>query len=299
MRFLEFASLFAVCGLVAASAQQTLPAPQPKTPSESAVAPDAVVLTIGDQKITRAQFEVLLTALAQQGRPATSPAARRQVAEQYGEMEVLAQEARKRKVDQTPLVKQMMMVQADSYLARSFANQLTDDVKLSDTDVQAYYSAHKGEYEEAQASHILIRFKGSAVPLKPNQKDLTEEEALAKAQDIRKQLSGGADFATVAKAESDDTGSAAKGGSLGKFTRGQMVAPFDQAAFSLPVGQLSDPVKTQFGYHIIKVDSRTNKTLEEAKAEIEKQMKPKVVQETVDKIKQQTPVTLNDSYFGK
>jgi len=299
MRFLEFASLFAVCGLVAASAQQTLPAPQPKTPSESAVAPDAVVLTIGDQKITRAQFEVLLTALAQQGRPATSPAARRQVAEQYGEMEVLAQEARKRKVDQTPLVKQMMMVQADSYLARSFANQLTDDVKLSDTDVQAYYSAHKGEYEEAQASHILIRFKGSAVPLKPNQKDLTEEEALAKAQDIRKQLSGGADFATVAKAESDDTGSAAKGGSLGKFTRGQMVAPFDQAAFSLPVGQLSEPVKTQFGYHIIKVDSRTNKTLEEAKAEIEKQMKPKVVQETVDKIKQQTPVTLNDSYFGK
>jgi len=299
MRFLEFASLFAVCGLVAASAQQTLPAPQPKTPSESAVAPDAVVLTIGDQKITRAQFEVLLTALAQQGRPATSPAARRQVAEQYGEMEVLAQEARKRKVDQTPLVKQMMMVQADSYLARSFANQLTDDVKLSDTDVQAYYSAHKGEYEEAQASHILIRFKGSAVPLKPNQKDLTEEEALAKAQDIRKQLSGGADFATLAKAESDDTGSAAKGGSLGKFTRGQMVAPFDQAAFSLPVGQLSEPVKTQFGYHIIKVDSRTNKTLEEAKAEIEKQMKPKVVQETVDKIKQQTPVTLNDSYFGK
>jgi len=301
MRLFQFASLFAICGLTVASAQQAPPAAAPPKPALEAasLAPDAVVLTIGDQKVTRAQFESLLAALAQNGRPATTPAAKRQVAEQFGEMEALAQEARKRKMDQDPAVKEMMMVQSDNYLARSLAERLTDEVKLSETDVAAYYNAHKDEFEEAQASHILIRYKGSPVPLKPNQKDLTQEEALTKAQDIRKQLVAGADFATLAKTVSDDPGSAAKGGSLGKFSHGQMVGPFDQAAFSLPVGQISEPVKTQFGYHIIKVDSRTSKTLDEAKPEIEKRIKPKMAQEAAEKIKLQNPVTLNDSYFGK
>lgn len=283
-----------------ASAQQTLPAPKaaPEPPPAN-VAPDTVVLTVGDLKLTRAQFDGILAALAEGGRPASTAAARRQVAEQFGEMEALAQEARKRKIDEDPKVKEMMTVQSDSYLARSLAQKLTDDVKLSDTDVQAYYNAHKDEFEEAQASHILIRFKGSPVPLKPNQKDLTDEEALAKAQDIHKQLAGGADFAALAKDNSDDPGSAAKGGSLGKFKHGQMVAPFDKVAFSLPVGQISEPVKTQFGYHLIKVESRTAKTLEEAKADIEKQMKPKMAQEAAENIRKQRPVTLNDAYFGK
>jgi parvulin-like peptidyl-prolyl isomerase len=109
----------------------------------------------------------------------------------------------------------------------------------------------------------------------------------------------GADFATLAKAESDDTGSGSKGGDLGTFKHGQMVKPFDEAAFTLPVGQVSEPVKTDFGYHIIKISSRTSKTFEEAKPDIEKQLKPKMAREAVDKIKAQTPVTLNDEYFGK
>ena len=288
--------------LAVASAQQQPPKPAAAAPAaapESILPPDTVVLTIGDQKLTRDQFEQLLAALAQNGRPAATPAARRQVAEQYGELETLAQEARKRKMDQNPATKQMMAIQSDNFLASALARQVSEDVKLSDTDIQAYYNMHKAEYEEAQASHILIRFKGSQVPLKPNQKDLTDEEALAKAQDIRKKLAGGADFAALAKAESDDAGSGANGGSLGKFSHGQMVPPFDQAAFSLPVGQLSEPVKTQFGYHIIKVESRSSKTFEQAKPYIEKQIKPKLTQEALDKIKHQTPVTLNDSYFGK
>ncbi len=66
----------------------------------------------------------------------------------------------------------------------------------------------------------------------------------------------GADFATLAKAESDDAASAVKGGDLGTFKHGQMVAPFDQAAFSVPVGEVSEPVRLRFGYHIIKITSR-------------------------------------------
>ena len=236
-KFSEFARVFALCGLAAAAvvavhAQQppvpANPAPPktaPGTPApptaapESNVPPDAVVLTIGAQKLTRAQFELLLAAVAQNGHPATTPAEKRKVAEQYGELESMAQEARKRKLDQSPETKQMMSIQTDSFLANMLAKKVSEEAKFTDLDLRAYYDAHKDEFEEAKGSHILIRFKGSKVPLKPNEKDLTEPEALAKAQDIRDKIVAGGDFATLAKAESDDTGSAIKGGDLALFAR--------------------------------------------------------------------------------
>jgi parvulin-like peptidyl-prolyl isomerase len=263
------------------------------------LAPDAVVVTIGERKVTRAQFELLLASLAQNGRPAMSPAEKRKVAEQYGELESMALEARKRMLDQSPETKEMLAVQTDNVLANQLAKKITEEAKFTDLDLRAYYDAHKDEFEEAKGSHILIRFKGSKVPLKPSQTDLTEPEALAKAQDIRAKIVAGADFATLAKAESDDTGSAVKGGDLGSFKHKQMVPPFDQAAFSLPIGEVSEPVRSDFGYHLIKISARTTKTFEEAKPEIEKQMKPKIVKAEMDKIKAQTPVTLNDEYFVK
>ncbi len=306
MKLSEFALVLALSGLTAAAfAQQPPPTAPPKPPAaasapapESNLAPDAVVLTIGDQSITRAQFEVLLLALAHNGRPVASPAQKRQVAEQYAELETMAQEARKRKLDESPEVKQMLMIQGDSYLANTLAKKISDDTHFTDLDLRAYYDSNKHEFEEAEGSHILIRFKGSAVPLKPNEKDLTPEEALAKAQDIRKKLLAGADFATLAKAESDDAGSGAKGGDLGKFKHGQMVPLFDQAAFSLPIGEVSEPVKTQFGYHIIKITARTSKTFDEVKPQIEKDLKPKMAKEALEQVKAHTAVTYNNSYFG-
>jgi peptidyl-prolyl cis-trans isomerase C len=312
MKLSAFARVLAFFGFAAAAiAQQSPPATPPKaagpaapalaqvTAPESNVAPDAVVLTIGNQTLTRAQFEVLLAALAQNGRPAATPAAKRQVAEQFGELETLAQEARKRKLDESAEVKQMMAIQGDSFLANMLAKRITEDTHFTELDLRSYYDTHKSEFEEAQGSHILIRYKGSSVPLKPNEKDLTDEEALAKVQDLRKKILAGADFATLAKAESDDAGSAAKGGDLGTFKHGQMVGPFDQAAFSIPVGEVSEPVKTPFGYHIIKITSRTSKPFDTAKAQIEKDLKPKMAKEALDQLKVHTPVALNDAYFGK
>ena len=313
MKFLEITRIFAFSGLAAVAVAQQSPAPAPKfspaTPtappaaseaaSEANVPPDTVVLSIGERKITRAQFDELLAALAQNGHSATTPAAKRQVAEQYGELETLAQEARKRKLDENPEIKTMLSIQNDSVLANMLAKSLAEEAKFTDLDLRAYYNAHQDQFEEAQGSHILIRFKGSSVPLKPNEKDLTDAEALAKAQELRTKILAGADFATIAKAESDDVGSATKGGELGTFKHGQMVPPFDKAAFSVPVGQVSEPVKTQFGYHLIKISSRTAKTFEQAKPEIEKELKPQMTRAAVDKIKAATPVMLNDQFFGK
>jgi len=293
--------------VTAVSFAQQPPAPHPpatqtgqaKPAASPAVAsPDTVVLTVGNEKITRAQFEELLAALAETGR-AVPPEQKRQMAQQLGELKVVAMEARKRKLDQAGPIRQLITVQSDSVLAQALSNQITSELKPDDAAYHAYYDEHKAQYETVTASHILIRFKGSQVAVRPGEKDLTEEEALAKAQDIRKKLQAGGDFAALAKTESDDTSNSEKGGSLGNFGHGRMVAPFDQAAFSLPVGQISEPVKSQFGYHIIKVEAHVSKTFDEAKPDIEKRIKPQMTRDAIDKIKKQVPVTLDESYFGK
>jgi peptidyl-prolyl cis-trans isomerase C len=303
MRF----SLTVVCAVAltaVAFAQQPAPsAPQATRPAPSlaaaGTAPDAVVVTVGSEKITRAQFEDLLSALAENGHGVPNGAARRQVAEQLGQLLAVAQEARKRKLDQSPAVKQMMFIQSEQVLANEVQKQVARDINPDEAALHAYYDAHKGEYEQVKASHILIRYKGSPVPVRPNEKDLTEEEALAKANDIEKKLAAGGDFAVIAKAESDDTGTGANGGQLPPFGRGQMVAEFEQAVFAQPVGKISEPVKTKFGYHIIKVEDHTSKTFDQSRAEIEKKLKPEMTREAMDRIEKQTPVVLDDSYFGK
>src|SRR5580704_8797224 len=165
MKLSALARILAVSGFAAAAiAQQPSPATPPKTSTppppalaavtapDANIGPDAVVLTIGEQKMTRAQFEVLLAALAQNGRPASSPAQKRQVAEQFSELETMAQEARKRKLDESAEVKQMMTIQADSYLANALAKKVTDDTHFTELDLRSYYNDHKGEFEEAKGS---------------------------------------------------------------------------------------------------------------------------------------------------
>ncbi len=108
----------------------------------------------------------------------------------------------------------------------------------------------------------------------------------------------GEDFATIAKAESDDTGSGKNGGDLGTFTHGHMVKAFEDAAFSLPIGQVSEPVKTQFGYHLILVQKRDAKTFDEVRPEIEKKLRPEKAKQAIEALRKQASVTIDESFFG-
>jgi peptidyl-prolyl cis-trans isomerase D len=131
--------------------------------------------------------------------------------------------------------------------------------------LQAYYEANKSRYAEEEkrhASHILVKVT-DAVP---------EAAALAKAQALRAQLLAGKDFAALARQNSEDPGSAANGGDLGWAGRSAYVKPFADALYALKVGEISEPVRTQFGYHLIRLDEvrpGQARTLESARAEIE------------------------------
>jgi peptidyl-prolyl cis-trans isomerase D len=134
-------------------------------------------------------------------------------------------------------------------------------------DIERAYNSNIEQYstpEQIRASHILLKTEG---------KD--DAAVKAQAEDILKQLKAGADFATLAKKYSEDETSAKNGGDLDFFGRGRMVPEFDQVAFTLAPGQLSDPVKTSFGYHIIKVVDKkpgTTRPLSEVQAAISAQL---------------------------
>ena len=134
---------------------------------------------------------------------------------------------------------------------------------ITDADLQKQYNVSQDQFrtpERVQVRHILIK------------SDASNDAAMkAKAEGILKQLQGGADFATLAKADSQDPGSAAQGGELGFIVKGQTVPEFEKAAFSLPVGQLSGLVKTSYGYHILQVEKHEPahlETFDEAKPQL-------------------------------
>ena len=275
----------------------TMSTENPATKVMPTVAPDKVVLTVGDVTLTSAQFDAIIDVLPEQYKPVARGAGRKQFADNLVKVLVLSQEGKRRKLDQTPAFKTQVMFQSANTLAANTFADIGKDLKISDADLHKYYDEHKNDYEQVRARHILIRFTGSPLPLKPGQKDLTEAEALAKAQEIVKRVKGGEDFALVAMKESDDTGSAANGGDLNFFHRGQMVPSFEQAAFSLPVGSISDPVKSQFGYHIIKVEAKEAKSFDDVKGDIEKRLKPEESQKYLEDLQKKSAVLYDPVFF--
>lgn len=140
-------------------------------------------------------------------------------------------------------------------------------VNVTPADVERAYNDNIAQFtspEQVRASHILLKTEG---------KD--DAAVKAKADDVLKQAKGGADFAALARQFSEDDSNAKNGGDLDYFGRGRMVPEFDAAAFGMEVGQISDPVKTQFGYHIIKLTDKkagTTRPIDEVRAQLTDQL---------------------------
>ena len=128
-------------------------------------------------------------------------------------------------------------------------------VRVSDDEVRAYYDTHKKLFDRPGTAKV-------SVIIVPRTVTATDSAAVrAHALALRARILGGEKFADIARAESADSVSAANGGSLGKGPKGRFVAPFETAAYALKTGEISQPVLTQFGYHLIKVDARKGDTM--------------------------------------
>ena len=129
-----------------------------------------------------------------------------------------------------------------------------DEVEVSDDEVRAYYDEHADDYEQPAQAYL------SYVTISREPNDADSAAALERARSIREEILAGTDFEAVAARESADSANRDMGGDLGEVERGAFVPPFEEAALALRPGQLSQPVLTRFGYHIIRLESREGDT---------------------------------------
>lgn len=203
---------------------------------------DTVVATVNGQPITESDLRFAENELGGEIANLPPDVKRRALAEYLIDNELFAKAAEEAKISATPEYEQQMR-----YLKRRVLRELYFDKtlkgKIGEDEAKKIYTekiAQLKPEEEIEARHILVD---------------TEE----KAKELHAKIVAGADFAQLAKENSTDTGSKDQGGVLGYFGHGQMVPEFEAAAFKLEKGQVSEPVHTNFGWHIIKVDDRRKK----------------------------------------
>jgi peptidyl-prolyl cis-trans isomerase C len=297
----------------ASGAQAAAPAPQPPKPVPAQL-PD-VLARVNGESVTKADFERAVGALeGRAGGPV--PAAQRDqiyrnVLDQIVSYKLLVQETHTRKVDASDaeVDARVQQIQGQFPSEAAFKEMLTarhttldqlksdarQDIavqKMIDAEIAPksavkpeqltdFYTKNPDQFkqpERVRASHILIGVPRGADAA-------TKAQARAKADQVLKDVKAGKDFAALAKEHSQDPGSAAKGGDLGFFQQGQMVGPFNDAAFSLAPGAISDLVETEFGFHIIKVaEKQTSRTvpLDEVRPQLEQYLLERNRQEQTD-----------------
>lgn len=236
-------------------------------PVEAAVDPAAVVATVGDTAITEADLVFAAEDLGQE--LANIPEADRRafLVTVLIDMKVMAQAGRAAGLDQTDIFKQRQTYLEDRALRRAYFSDMIANT-VTEESVRAAYDAFLATFvaeDEVRARHILVA---------------TKEEAEA----VKAELEGGKPFEILAMEKSLDPGGAQNGGDLGYFKKGMMVAPFEEAAFALTEpGQLSDPIQTQFGWHIIKLEER-RAAVPPTFEEMAQQLQQQVLFETFDKV---------------
>jgi len=266
-------------------------APQQSASSGSAAAPagDAKVIATYDHKrFTTADFAREVERLPPRSRMQLSSAdRRRQFVENYVLNDLLADEGAARGYDKDPEITRQVDDLRRRLVVQHVMKDFQEPPEVTDAEVKAYYDQNRRLFSGAQirASHILVKDEDLA-------KRLREELR----QDPSK-------FEELAKTNSVDTATAARGGDLGFFGQGRMVAPFEQAAFGLDkVGDISDVVKTPFGYHIIKLTDRkegSDRPFDEVKERIRvnllNQRRQEQTQKRIEDLKQRADVKIDDT----
>jgi peptidyl-prolyl cis-trans isomerase C len=203
--------------------------------------------------------------------------------------ELIYLDAKRKKIDKDKEYLDMIeRFKRDALLEILLKREVEDKAKVEEAELRAYYDSNPEEFrlnEEVRASHILVK---------------TEAEA----KDVQKRLKGGADFGKLATEVSQDPGSAKRGGDLGYFGRGTMIPEFEKAAFRLKQGELSELVKTNFGYHIIKLTGRKPgqiveyaKVSEILRQRLTREKQKKVFEEWVAGLRKDAKININEEAF--
>ena len=245
---------------------------------------EKILATVAGNPITEAEVDAFLEGLGKRGAAYNNPEGRKMVLQQLIGNKLLLLDAKRNLLEADPEFRAELARVKDTLLVNFAAEKATKDVKLAKGEVETYYNENSEQFtkgETVNASHILVE---------------SEEQAY----EILASINGGTITFEDAAREYSSCPSKENGGSLGDFERGQMVPEFDKAVFEMQVGEITQtPVKTQFGYHLIKLNSKGEKTvtpLEEIKDRLEtvllEQKRAKAYESKINQLKIVYPVDM-------
>lgn len=182
----------------------------------------------------------------------------KKIVEEMVNQELLLLDAKARKLEEEDDFKKVLEETKDNLLKSYAFGKIMQEAKVTEAEEKEYFENHKSDFqkETVNASHILV-------------------DTLEEAKKVLEELKKGTEFGVLARQKSNCP-SKERGGNLGDFQRGAMVKEFDEAVFKMKPGEISEPVKTQFGYHIIKLNSKKNKDEVDFKS-VENQVKTEVL----------------------
>jgi peptidyl-prolyl cis-trans isomerase C len=305
---IPFISLIALGVVAQEPAKAPAPSPAPVVAAVPAPSPapkpeDVLLAKVDGEAITEADFQASFRLLGQQEQMQILmvQGGKEEFVRRMAESKLLSAKARRLELDKTPGYQRALARTKDDLLAREFlakeSENLQKKLAVGETEVKAYYDAHPERFRQPElvsVRHILI-----SVKQEEGGQGATEAEAKARLAKIQAELKKGAKFEALAKKYSDDPGSKDNGGLYEDADPANWVPEFGAAARTQPLGKVGAPVKTMFGYHVVKVEKRKparQVPFEEAKASVEqtaqREKQVAVWNELMDGLRKEIPFEL-------
>jgi peptidyl-prolyl cis-trans isomerase C len=249
------------------------------------------VIHVNGTAVTQEEFEAFLLQAPEQARPFyASPAGRKALGDELVKLKLLEQEGLRIGVDKDPaVVKQLENVRSQIIASEALKKLLTQG---GDAKLRAAYEKEKSNSVDLR--HIILAYQGGQLPAQQGQKAPSADEAMTKARALVARIRGGEDFAKVAEQSSDDRQSGSRGGSLGTVQVAELPPDVGSVIKGLQPGQISDPVKTQFGVHIF---SATPPSYEAMKPMLQEKMKRELMEETMNRLQKNAKIDFDPTYF--
>lgn len=257
-----------------------------------------ILARVGAESLNSEKFSLMVQGMPPQYQAMVKnmPEVKNDLIRSWTETKLLCQEALDSDLDKNPVVALKLEEMKDRILVETLISQRIDmKTPVPEDEIRGYYDSHPDEFiqgELVKVQHILIRTDDDATPEE-------QTKAMEHITEIQERLQQGESFMDLAKEFSEDPGSKDKGGDLGYFGKGHMIPEFEEAAFSTAVGQVCSPVKTQYGFHLIKINDKTEPmkiSFEKISRELEETLRAernhKALQDLIAGLKEKYPVTI-------
>ncbi len=267
----------------------------------AAVPDDQVVATVNGRSITAGAMKRMLQGGAPRIRE-NFQKDRRQFFQEYAMMEKLIEIAEEKKLQEKSPYREQLVWVRKNILSQARLNEYTDSINIGRAEEQEFYEANQDRYSIVKVKVLYVAFgSGDAVGSEVNgKKILSEAEAKAKVEDLRRRIETGADFVELVKQHSDDETSRAADGDFGAIHRNERIPRHIlDAVFSLEEGEVSPPVRQPNGFYLFRAEEVRTKSLDEVRQELNRQAKNEKFNEWFETVRASIDVTFeNEEYFG-